>query len=273
MATTKKTLRVSGAKARRAKPADTQRAAEGMQGLAKGLAIIEAFSDDNPQLTVASAARIADLHRATARRCLLTLTESGYLHYDGKYFRPTPRMLRLGQAYMKTLPLPQLAQPFLISACEQLGESTSLAIYESGFSFFVARSEADHIVTVGINIGSRLPAHSCATGRVLLSGLSPTALTEYLKNCKPVARTTKTITERPLLRKLIDAVRVTNYAVTDEEIEIGMRSMATPVRNSAGEVVAAMSVSAFSARTTIKEMVKTFLPVLARQAEQLGRAL
>jgi IclR family pca regulon transcriptional regulator len=244
-----------------------------MQGLAKGLAIIEAFGEDNPQLTVASAARITQLHRATARRCLLTLTESGYLSYDGKYFRPTPRMLRLGQAYMKALPLPQIAQPFLKSAREELGESTSLAIYENGTAFFVARSESDHIVTVGINIGSRLPAHSCATGRVLLSGLTPTELTDYLKTCKPTARTHKTITERAALRKVVEAVKETNYAVTDEEIEIGMRSMATPVRNSSGEIVAAMSVSAFSARITIKEMVKTFLPVLAQQAQRLGRAL
>jgi IclR family pca regulon transcriptional regulator len=274
MSSIKKTRREPDPKASRSKESSgKERAAEGMQGLAKGIAVIEAFNENNPQMTVARVARITNLHRATARRCLLTLAESGYLSYDGKYFQPTPRMLRLGQTYMKAAPLPQIAEPFLRSARDELGESTSLAIYENGSSLFIARAQAEHIVTIGVGVGSRLPAYGCATGRVLLSGLTQGALTDYLKNCKPQARTPKTLTDRAAIRKAIEAVKDTNYVVTDEELEIGMRSIATPVRNSTGEIVAAMSASAFTARITIKEMVKTFLPVLAQQAERLGRAL
>jgi IclR family pca regulon transcriptional regulator len=266
--------REPGAKAHRAKTSSgAERAAEGMQGLAKGIAVIEAFSEKNPQMTVARVARLTNLHRATARRCLLTLAEGGYLSFDGKYFQPTPRMLRLGQTYMRAAALPQLAEPFLKIARDELGESTSLAIYENGTSLFVARAQADQIVTIGMGLGTRLPAYSCATGRVLLSGLTPSALADYLKHCKPEARTPRTLTDRAAIRKAIEAVTDTNYAATDEELAIGMVSMATPVRNVTGEIVAAMSISAFSARITIKEMVKTFLPVLAQQAERLGRAL
>jgi IclR family transcriptional regulator, pca regulon regulatory protein len=253
--------------------APRQRAPEGMLGLSKGLAVIEAFGESHAPMTVSIVARIAQLHRATARRCLLTLAQTGYLSFDGKYFRPTPRMLRLGQTYMKTAGLPQIAEPFLKAARDELGESVSLAIYDNGNSLFVARAQAEQIVMVGIAVGTRLPAYSCATGRVLLAALSPAALTDYLKHCKPEARTAKTLVDRPAIRKAIEAVRTTRFAITDEELSMGMLSLATPVTNAAGEIVAAISVSAFTARVTLKELVKGFLPVLRKQAEQLGRAL
>lgn len=244
-----------------------------MLGLAKGLAIIEAFGENHTQMTVSTAARMTGLHRATARRCLLTLTDAGYLSFDGKYFHPTPRMLRLGQTYMNAAGLPQIAEPFLKAARDELRESVSLAIYENGNSLFVARAQAEQIVMIGIGVGTRLPAYTCATGRVLLTTLTPAALTDYLKQCKPEARTAKTLVDLAAIRKAIESVATTRYAITDEELSLGMVSLATPVINAAGEIIAAMSVSAFTARITLKEMIKTFLPVLVRQAERLGRAL
>jgi len=241
--------------------------------LEKGLAVIEAFDASRPRLTLTEVAKLTGITRATARRCLLTLAATGYLSFDGKYFQPTPRMLRLGHTYMKAAGLPQIAEPFLKAARDELGESVSLAIYANGHSLFVARAQAEQIVMVGIAVGTRLPAYSCATGRVLLAALPPAALADYLKHCKPEARTPKTLVDRSAIRKAIEAVRATHYASTDEELSMGMVSLATPVINAAGEIVAAISVSAFTARVTLKELVKEFLPVVRKQAVQLGRAL
>lgn len=134
------------------------RAPEGMAGLAKGLAVIEAFGIRHPQLTVTDAAQRTNTSRAAARRCLLTLVELGYLTHDNGNFRPTPRMLRLGGAYLDTAPLPQLAQPQLVEARDALGESVSLAVLEDGCSLFVARAEAARIVATGVRVGAKLPA-------------------------------------------------------------------------------------------------------------------
>jgi IclR family pca regulon transcriptional regulator len=212
-----------------------------MAGLAKGLAVIEAFGDGSSQLTVAEAARRTDVTRAAARRCLLTLTDLGYLTHDGKFFRPTPRMLRLGGAYLDTASLPVLAQPHLVAARDELGESVSLAVWEEGWSVFVARAEAERIVSTGVRVGARLPAHCSATGRVL-----------------PAA---------------VEAVRIDGHATSDEELELGMRAVAVPVTDARGRTVAAMSVSASSARVTADEMHRDFVPVLAGHAARLGRML
>src|SRR3984957_2176989 len=129
---------------------------EGMGGLAKGLAIIEAFSPRRNRLTVSEAAEASHTSRASARRCLLTLTELGYLEFDGKYFRPQPRLLALSAAYSGTRSLPQIAQPFLQAARDELQESISLAVLDRDAALFVARPEAERLVTTGLSIGTRI---------------------------------------------------------------------------------------------------------------------
>jgi IclR family pca regulon transcriptional regulator len=146
-------------------------AVEGMAGLAKGLAVLEAFGSAHAKLTISDAAKMTDLSRATARRCLLTLVDLGYLAFDGKFFTPTPRTLRLGNAYVESTPLPQLAQPHLAAVREVVHESVSLAVYFGGESLFVARSEVTRIVNTGVRVGASLPAYASATGHVLLAGL------------------------------------------------------------------------------------------------------
>jgi IclR family pca regulon transcriptional regulator len=246
---------------------------EGMAGLAKGLAIVEAFSKSRAQLMVADAARATGVSRAAARRCLLTLVDLGYLSHDGKYFRPTPRMLRLGASYLEAAPLPQLAQPFLEAAREALNESISLALLAEGCSVVVARAEADHIVSTGVRIGARLPAFCTATGRVLLSGLSREAVDEYLAAVDFTPLTSRTRLDPATIRSVIDSARASGYDFSDEELELGMRAIAVPVIDSAGTIVGAMSASAFTARISVEEMISTFLPELREQADKLGRAL
>ncbi|TVT23350.1 helix-turn-helix domain-containing protein [Amycolatopsis acidiphila] len=244
-----------------------------MAGLAKGLAVLEAFSRATPKLTISDAARLTELNRAVARRCLLTLVELGYLTHDGKYFFPTPRMLRLADTYVESSALPQLAQRHLAAVREALQESASLAVLQDGESLFVARSEVLRIVNTGVRTGATLPAYASATGHVLLAGLTPEELESYLDTARPKARTPKTPTSAEEIRQRVEKARAEDVATTDEELELGLRSMAVPVRDSRGRTVAAMSVSAMASRVSVAQLYDEFLPVLRENADQLGRIL
>jgi len=255
------------------KAAGAGRLPEGMGGLAKGLAIIEAFSPHRTRLTVSEAAEASGTSRASARRCLLTLTELGYLEFDGKYFRPQPRLLALSSAYSGTRSLPQIAQPFLKAARDELHESISLAVLDRDAALFVARSEAERLVTTGISIGTRIDLYCSATGRVLLSTWSDERLSAYFDRVRTEARTKHSLIKKSALRDAVRNAMAQGYAFTDQELEIGLRSIAIPVMDSRGVVVAAMSASASSARVSIPQMVKSFVPVLRASADGLGRAL
>jgi IclR family pca regulon transcriptional regulator len=248
------------------------RAPEGMAGLAKGLAIIELFGSTSSRLSVASAAEGIGVARATARRCLLTLVDLGYVEYDGRYYRPTPRMLRLGSAYLDTSSLPGLADQHLTDARDELGESVSLAVWEHGWSIFVARAEAQRIVKTGVRVGARLPAHCSATGRVLLAALGDDEVREQLATAERERRTPHTLTDPGALLEVVRHVREEGFAISDEELELGMRAIAVPVTDGAGRTVAAMSVSASAARVSAERMRREFVPVLRREAS-LGRAV
>ncbi len=249
------------------------RAAEGMAGLAKGLAVIEAFGPHQTQVTVSDAARATGMTPATARRCLRTLQELGYLSHDGKFFRPTPRMMRLGAAYLETASLPQLSQPYVVSARDELDESVSLAVLEDDLAVFVARAEVQRIVSTGVRLGAQLPAHASASGRVLLAGLPDDELDARLESCRPRRTTPNTLVQVAGIRERVVRARVDGFAFTDEELEMGMRTMAVPVRDSMGRTQAAMTVSAFTARISFDRMCAEFVPVLQRHAEHLGRML
>ncbi len=248
------------------------RAPEAMAGLAKGLAIIELFGAGRARLTIADAARETGLTRATARRCLLTLVELGYLDTDGKFFRPQPRMLRLGLAYLGTAPLPQIAQPILELARDRTEESVSLAVLDGDETVFVARAAAARIVTTGVSIGARLPAYCSATGRVLLGSLSEVALDAYLRRVALTPRTPRTVVDPAGLQAIVAQALADGAAYTDEELELGLLSMAVPVRD-ATRIVAAMSISASSARVSPAEMRATYRPILLHHAAMLSRAL
>jgi IclR family pca regulon transcriptional regulator len=244
-----------------------------MAGLAKGLAVLEAFSTFGFKLTITDAAHAAELSRAAARRCLLTLVDLGYVSYDGKYFSPTPRMLRLGDTYAEAAPLTQLARPHLAAVREQVDESISLAVLQGDDALFIARNEVSRVVNTGVRVGATLPAYASATGQVLLAGLTEDELSAYLDRCRPVARTPRTPTTRTAITERVRRVRAEQVAVTDEELELGLRSMAVPVRNSRGRTLAAMSVSASAARVTVADLHERFLPVLREHAALLGRLL
>ena len=249
------------------------RAKEGMAGLAKGLAIIEAFGANTTRMTVSDAAHLADLSRPAARRCLLTLVELGYLAHDGKFFTPLPRMLRLGSAYLSTSSLTQIAQPLLASARDKLQESVSLAVLDEGYAVFIARAEAVRIVSTGVKLGGRLPAYCSATGRVLLGGLPEQQVHAHLESVPMKRLTHRTVANLDGVLKAIRRAAEDGYAISDEELEIGMSAMAVPVRNSAGQIEAALSVSVFSGRVNIETLRENFLPTLRETAGRLQRSL
>ncbi|MGH3383668.1 MAG: IclR family transcriptional regulator domain-containing protein [Nocardioidaceae bacterium] len=253
--------------------ANGSRAPEAMAGLAKGLAVVEAFGPGRTQLTVTDAARATGTSPATARRCLLTLETLGFVSYDGKFFRPTPRMMRLGAAYLETAPLPLLAHPFVVAARDELDEAVSLAVLQGEWSVFVARAEVQRIVSTGVRLGAQLPAYASATGRVLLAALPDDELQQRLERCRPVKTTANTVVAVEDLLARVQLARAEGVAFTDEELDWGMRTMAVPVCDSHGRTQAALSMSAFTARITLAKMRDVALPVLRRHAERLGRVL
>ncbi|WP_422678094.1 IclR family transcriptional regulator domain-containing protein [Blastococcus brunescens] len=168
---------------------------------------------------------------------------------------------------------PLLAQPHVLAAREELGESVSLAVLESDEAVFVARADAQRIVSAGVRLGARLPAHASATGRVLLAGLPDDQVDAVLERADLRASTPNTLTSVAEIRERVRRARTEQMAYTDEELELGMRTMAVPVRDSQGRVRAAMSVAAFTARISLPAMKATFAPILREHAERLGRML
>jgi IclR family pca regulon transcriptional regulator len=244
-----------------------------MGGLAKGLRIIESFGPDHPQHSITSAAQASAVTPAAARRCLLTLESLGYVSYDGKYFRPTPRMARLGASYGQISPLPALAEPILAMVRDEIGESSSLAVLDGHSAAFVARVDCERPVTASVRLGARLPSHNSATGRVLLADLDDTDLDEHLRGSVFEASTPNTLTSIEQVRARILDVRARGFAITNEELELGVRTMAVPVRDTDERTRAAMSVAVLASRATVAEMEQNFLPVLQRAADRLGGML
>ena len=249
------------------------RVSEGMGGLAKGLKILEAFPNSDGRLTVSDAARVAKTSRASARRCLLTLSELGYLQFDGKFFRLQPRILSLARGYTDSDPLPRVGQPILSAARDLLGESVSLAVLDNDTAFFIARAEAERLVSSSVTVGARSPAYCSSTGRVLLAGLTDGQVLAYLERTDIVALTKFTQIGKNEIFAIVRKARDDGYAVSDEEMELGLLSISVPVYDSRRLLVGAMSASASSARIRSSALTKNFLPVLIEHAAKLGRAL
>lgn len=244
-----------------------------MAGLAKGLAILEGFNKSMPKMTISQASRVAGISPAAARRCLLTLESSGYLLHDGKYFQPTPRLIRISAAYTDASPLSSNAQTFLDEARDLLDESVSLAVWDGDACLFIARASASQIVSTDISVGVRLPMHASATGRVLLSALEDAQVKRFLNLHPAEKRTPLTVTDTNELLQIVQTAREADYAVSSEELELGMHSLAVPVRDSRGACVATMSVSAFTGRVTLEELADKSLPTLRTASRNLGRIL
>jgi len=219
-----------------------------VEAFARGLSVIRAFGAGRDHMTLSEIAKVTDLPRATVRRALFTLVALGYASDDGRQFRLTPRILSLGHAYLSSTPLPGLLQPALESVSEITRESCSASILDGTDIVYVARSATKRIMSVGLNVGSRLPAYCTSMGRVLLASEPVERQKDLLQQSKPTALTDKTVTDPTRLLTELAKVRAQGYAYVDQELEIGLRSIAVPVCNSAGAVVAAINVSTQASR-------------------------
>lgn len=246
---------------------------EYVAGLEKGLSIIEAFGIQNRAMTLSEAAEITGHTRASARRSLLTLQGLGYVDWDGKYFRLAPRVLRLGHAYVTSNPLSRIAQPILEALSERTQESSSLAVLDGTDIVFVARAAARQSLSSGLSLGSRLPAYCAATGRVLLAALPKKEAESILKRGRRYQLTPNTRTVMADLLDLLNEVRRQGYAVCNEELELGVRSIAVPIRDAAGQTMASMSIVASTARYSLDRIIDTLLPQLESVRRTLGTML
>jgi IclR family pca regulon transcriptional regulator len=242
-----------------------------VSGLKNGLDVIEAFDDRRPRLSLTDVAQITGLSRAAARRYLLTLTRLGYAEHDGKFFSLTPKILRLGYAYLSSTSLPVRIQPFLERVSETTGESSSAAVLDDTDVVYIARSATRRIMSIGLGIGSRLPAFCTSLGRAILAWKDPAWLDAYFRRVPLEARTPWTLTEEAAVRAALEEVRRRGYALVDEELELGLRSMAVPVQNAKGEVVCAINISIQASRMTADELVASALPVLTSVHGELRR--
>lgn len=240
-----------------------------VQSLARGLAVIRAFDADHPRRTLSEVARHTELTRATARRFLLTLAELGYVRTDGSVFWLTPRVLELGYSYLSSLSLPELAGPHLEALAERVRESSSVSILDGDDVVYVARVPVRRIMTVSINIGTRFPAYATSMGRVLLAGLGPDELDAYFERVRLTALTERTLLTPAQLRAELDRVRAAGYSVVDQELEAGLRSLAAPIRDETGTVIAAINVSTQSARYTAAQIETDLVPAVRATAEAI----
>jgi IclR family pca regulon transcriptional regulator len=244
-----------------------------LTALARGLAVMSAFTEQSQSLTLADVARIVDLPRATVRRCLLTLEALGYVESEGRQFALSPQVLLIAQAYLSSSPLPRLAQPFLERINDAIGESCSVAVLQNDEIIHVARSSRKRLAEVQRGVGSHLPAHCTSMGRVLLAGLSDDALKSFFKTAKLVPVTPHTVHKEPELRRIIAKVREDGYCYADQQFEIDVRAIAVPLYNASGRLVAAVNVSTQASRTTKRHMVTSYLPLLRNAAAEMRSLL
>ena len=240
-----------------------------MTSLARGLAVVRAFSDSRRPLTIAQISQKTGIPRAAVRRCLYTLKQLGYVDAELNNFSLRPKVLTLGYSYLSSTPLTVSAQPCLNNITRQLNESCSLAVLDDTEILYVSRSAAGRVMSVALNTGSRLPAYCTSLGRVMLAHLPEPALEEYFAKVKLRAMTEKTIVSQQRLREILDDIRQAGFAVIDEELEVGLRSIAVPVRGASGTVLAALNVGAQASRVSRRQMEEEFLPVLLRGAQEL----
>jgi IclR family pca regulon transcriptional regulator len=235
-----------------------------------GLLAIEAFSASYQKLTVSDVARRAGLSRAAARRYLLTLANAGYAETDGKRFSLTPKVLRLGYAYLSSASLPRLAQPILDEIGEETDEFTALVVRDGPDATFIAGSSQRRFVAGITRLGTRLPLHACSTGRVLLAGLPDDLVEEHLERSSPrLMLTPRTKTSRSELLAEIRRVRQQGYSICNEEVENGLRAVAVPVRHRFGTVVAALGMSVCWPASRANELTNRLLPILHRASDSL----
>ena len=252
-----------------------------IEGMAKGMAVLESFDTERQRLNATLAAERAGITRASARRHLLTLLHLGYLESDGSYFWLSSKVLRFSGSYLASARLPRTIQPTLNRLAVQTQESFSAVVLDGDEVVIIARGGSDrHLsastlgryIAYGLHVGARLPAHATSTGRVLLAAKPKSELTQWLKTHALPRLTAYTVTDAKALKALVDQARAQDFCIASEEHELGVQALSVPLRNLQGQTVAALNVVVAPHRMTLQAMQSQLLPVLQDAAREL-RAL
>jgi IclR family pca regulon transcriptional regulator len=243
--------------------------ADFIEGMAKGLAVLESFDTERQRLNATLAAQRAGITRAAARRHLLTLAHLGYLETDGSYFWLAPKVLRFSGSYLSSARLPRAIQPTLNRLAAQTGESFSAVVLDGDQVVIVARGGATRLLAYGLHLGARLPAHATSTGRVLLAAKNKRDFAAWLQGRELARMTAKTTVDLKAFKALIGQVRAQDWCVAREEHELGIHALAIPLRNMQGETVAALNLVAPPARMDERAIEREWLPLLLDAAREL----
>ena len=227
------------------------------QSLERGLGIIETFGPDAARQTVSEVAAKTGLTRATARRFLITLVELGYMTSDGRTFSLAPRVLGLGYSFLSGLGFPNVALPHLEQLVAEVDESSEASILDGHEIIYITRVPGTKLMTLAVNVGSRMPAHATSMGRVLLAGLTDDELESYLGSAT--------------LRERIVRARADGYAIVNQELEEGLIAVAVPIHDRFGRTIAAINLSTLVTRHTVKSVRSDLLPPLQRCAQMIER--
>ncbi len=238
-------------------------------GLEKGLAVIEAFDQERARLSITEVAAHTGLTRAAARRYLITLAHLGYAQQDGKLFRLTPKVLRLGQSYMHSARLPRVIQPQLQKLAYAFQEASSAGVLQHNDVIAVAAASAGRVVSATLQPGTRVPAYCTSNGRVLVAAMPDAEMQAWLDRQTLEPLTPHTVTSPDRLRLEILRARANGYACVDQELELGLRTLAVPLRNFNGETVAAINISVHASRMRMDQLIEQCLPALLHAQEQL----
>jgi IclR family transcriptional regulator, pca regulon regulatory protein len=245
-----------------------------MTSLARGLAVIQAFTQKKRQLTISQLSAKTGFSRAAVRRCLYTLAKLGFAGSDdGRHFYLGPRILALGYSYIASMPLATAAQPVLERVSHELHESCSISTLDRSDIIYVARANVTRIMSIDLGVGSRLPAFCTSMGRIMLATLPAEELDAYLTQTELKRFTDRTIVSVEKLRQVLRLISRNGYSIVDQELELGLRSMAVPIQNPNGRIVAALNVGAHAQRVSIQEMQTKFLPRLRAAAQELSMLL
>lgn len=240
-----------------------------VQSLERGLAVILAFDAEHSSLTLSDVARRTGMTRAAARRFLLTLVDLGYVRSDGKMFTLGPRVLNLGFAFLSAVHLPALAAPHLQALVDEVHHSCSVAVLDGDDVVYVARVSVQRIVSISISVGSRFPAYATSLGRVLLASKPEAWLHDYLDRVDLQPLSPRMVDDKGQLRQNLDEVRRYGFCLTDQELELGLRSISVPIHDARRQVVAAMNLSVPAGRESVTEMTQGLLPRLRLAADAM----
>ncbi|WP_355661680.1 IclR family transcriptional regulator domain-containing protein [Halomonas salifodinae] len=242
--------------------------------LASGLEVILAFDEAHPRMTLSEVAARTGMNRAKARRFLLTLHALGYVRKQGRSFELAPRVLQLGYAFLSANDYRGVIQQYLEEITAESGESSSLGVLDGDEVTYVARSAARHrLMAITLAVGTRLPAAYTSMGRVLLAQLPAAELEAYLARVALEAHTERSVTDPATLRARIEEARQQGYAIVDQELDPGLRSLAVPAFDGGGKLIGAINISTNAARIDLDTLTQRLLPLLQEKARAIREAV